>query len=131
MRARRRRGKWVELERSRSTYWWHTNSQSAARPASCWRVHQAGGPWPILRYEVNPIPEDLPPFGAVQDVAAEALDVIANLKTWFDITGRRILEQPSAQSLRRLLRLSTDMARHQSLDRLAEEISALEHQVPD
>ena len=26
---------------------------------------------------------------------------------------------------------STDMARHQSLDRLAEEISALEHQVPD
>jgi hypothetical protein len=101
------------------------------RPPVGWRVDQAGGPWPILRYELTPIPEDLPPFGEVQDVVAEALDAIANLKTWFDITGRRILEQPSAHSLRRLLHLSTDMARHQRLDRLADEISALEHQVPD
>ena len=44
-----------------------------------WR-HQAGGPWPILRYELKPIPEDLPPFGAVQDVVAEALDTIGESK---------------------------------------------------
>jgi hypothetical protein len=101
------------------------------RPPVGWRVDQASGPWPILRYELTPIPEDLPPFGEVEDVVAEALDAIANLKTWFDTTGRRVLEEPSAHSLRRLLHLSTDMARHQQLDRLADEISALEHRVPD
>ena len=101
------------------------------RPPAGWRVDQAGGPWPILRYELTPIPEDLPPFGEVQDVVAEALDAVANLKTWFDITGRRILEQPPAHSLRRLLNLSADMARNQRLDQIADEISELEHRVPD
>jgi len=92
-------------------------------------VGQAGGPWPILRYEVMPIPEDLPPFDEVQDVVAEALDAIANLRIWFDSTGRQVLEQPPTRSLRRLIELTAALARQQGADELAGQLSALETRV--
>jgi len=126
---------WVDLR----IVGWHRDALEALiqsldeqdRPPVGWKAEQAGGPWPILRYEVMPIPEDLPPFEEVQDVVAEALDAIANLKIWFDTTGHQVLEQPPTRSLRRLIELTAALARQQGADELAGELSALETRALD